>query len=72
MGKSHTDAIATAANAILGLCSLDKGSDREALADSLLTSRGYVVSCVDSGGSFNDPGSFLWDQIEDAIGKVDT
>lgn len=70
VGKSFSEEITIAANAILGLCNLDKEIEAEALADSLLASGGYVCSLVkNGGGSFNDPGSFLWDQIEDAISK---
>jgi hypothetical protein len=71
VGKTFSEEIAIAANAILGLCSLDNEKEAESLADSLIASRGYVCSLMKNEGSFNDPGSFLWDQIEDAIAKVD-
>ena len=71
VGKTLSGDIATAANAILGLCRLDEENEAEALTDSLIATGGYVRSLVRNGGSFNDPGSFLCEQIEDAISKVD-
>jgi hypothetical protein len=71
VGKTFSEEIATSANAILGLCCLDKEKEAESLTDSLIASTGYVCSLMKNGGSFNDPSSFLWDQLEDAISKAD-
>ncbi len=71
VGKTVDHEIFTAANAILGLCNLDMDTDmdnqQEAHVDFLISSKGFVASCVKNGGSFNDPGSFLWEQMHDAI-----
>lgn len=74
VGKIEGIHIVTAANTILGLGQLDKGEDPEAYIDSVVASRGFVQSCVQGEeGSFNDPaspgrpGSYLWEQLADAI-----
>jgi hypothetical protein len=62
VGKDKTMELATAANAILGLV-------ETTLIDSLVASRGFVKSMV-VDGSFNDPGSFLWDHQKEILEKA--
>lgn len=67
------DIVLSAANAILGLCNLDETADSEAFSDFFVASRGYIKSLVArEGGSFTDPDSFLWMQMEDSISRYET
>ena len=77
VGKVGEIDVATAANAILGLSNLDKEHDCDAWADSIVASRGYVPSCIESEEvSFNDPASpgkpasYLWEQLADATSRM--
>lgn len=66
VGSGKTMELVTAANAILGLCNMTK--TETALGDSLVASRGFVKSLITKdGGSFNDPGSFLWEHQAEAL-----
>jgi len=63
VGKGKSIEIVTVANAILGLV-------ETTLMDSVVASRGFVKSLI-KDGSFNDPGSFLWDYQKDLFEKVE-
>jgi hypothetical protein len=65
VGSGKTMALVTAANAILGLCNMTR--TETASGDSLVASRGFVKSLIKDGGSFNDPGSFLWEHQTEAL-----
>lgn len=60
VGPGRGEDLITVCNAILALDDVDDGNWRmEAM-------RGFVPSLV-KGGSFNDPGSFSWDALEDSV-----
>jgi hypothetical protein len=72
VGKDKTTELVTAANAILGLTKSSRDdvstSTSTVWIDSLVSSRGFLKSLVVSGeGSFNDPGSFLWDHQKELL-----
>ena len=69
VGPGRGDDLAAVCNAILALCEMGDGEDSSVESNRgqmLQATRGFVPSLVD-GGSFNDPGSFVWDALEDSV-----
>jgi len=58
VGPERGDDLIAVCNAILALGGDDSAWRMRAM-------RGFVPSLVD-GGSFNDPGSYVWDALEDS------
>ena len=66
VGPGRGDDLVTVCNAILALQESCDGRDSSAENNVLQAMRGFVPSLV-KGGSFNDPGSLVWDALEDSV-----
>ena len=71
VGPGRGDDLVAVCNAILALQDSSDSDGGNPSVESnwgqmLQAMRGFVPSLVD-GGSFNDPGSFVWDTLEDAV-----
>lgn len=68
VGPGRGDDLVAVCNAILALYESSDGGDSsvEGQVRMLQAMRGFVPSLVE-GGSFNDPGSFVWDALEDSV-----
>lgn len=67
LGAHKSAEVAEAANALIGIALETEvpGSDSES-TDFEIAKSGFLRSLLD-GGSFNDPGSFLWEELEHAV-----
>ena len=63
IGPGRGDDLIAVCNAILALNDVDDDDDGDWRTEAM---RGFVPSLV-KGGSFNDPGSFSWDALEDTV-----
>ena len=69
VGPGRGDDLVAVCNAILALSEIGDGGDSSVGSNwgqMLQAMRGFVPSLVE-GGSFNDPGSFVWDALEDSV-----